>query len=69
MVRSGRPRCHYHPDRPGGKRLLAEARQKKFTVVLVYKVDRLGRADVVSHIALHHLETLGVGLSLSHRTV
>lgn len=50
-------------DRPGGRRLLAEARQKKFTVVLVYKVDRLGRADVVSHVALHHLETLGVGLS------
>jgi site-specific DNA recombinase len=49
-------------DRPGGKRLLADARQKKFTAVLVYKVDRLGRADVVSHVALHHLETLGIGL-------
>jgi site-specific DNA recombinase len=49
-------------DRPGGKHLLADARQKKFNVVLVYKVDRLGRADVVSHVALHHLETLGVGL-------
>ena len=49
-------------DRPGGKRLLENARQKKFNVVLVYKVDRLGRADVVSHVALHHLETLGVGL-------
>src|SRR2546426_1406401 len=36
---------------------------EKFTVVLVYKVDRLGRADVVSHVALHHLETVGVGLS------
>jgi hypothetical protein len=49
-------------DRPDGKRLLEDARQKKFNVVLVFKVDRLGRADVVSHIALHHLETLGVGL-------
>lgn len=49
-------------DRPEGKRLLADARQKQFTVVLVYKVDRLGRADVVSHVARHHLETLGVGL-------
>lgn len=49
-------------DRPDGKRLLEDARQKKFNVVLVYKVDRLGRADVVSHISLHHLETLGVGL-------
>ena len=49
-------------DRPGGKRLLADAWQKKFTAVLVYKVDRLGRADVVSHVALHHLETIGIGL-------
>jgi site-specific DNA recombinase len=49
-------------ERPGGKRLLADARQKKFTAVLVYKVDRLGRADVVSHVALHHLETLGISL-------
>jgi site-specific DNA recombinase len=49
-------------DRPGGKHRLADARQKKFNIVLVYKVDRLGRADVVSHVALHHLETLGVGL-------
>src|SRR5215831_1486317 len=48
--------------RPDGKRLLADARQRKFTVVLVYKVDRLGRADVVSHVALHHLETLGISL-------
>ncbi len=49
-------------DRAGGRRLLADARAKKFTVVWVYKVDRLGRADLVTHVARHHLETLGVGI-------
>lgn len=49
-------------EREGGKRLLQDARAKKFTVVFVYKVDRLGRADLVTHIARHHLETLGVGI-------
>jgi site-specific DNA recombinase len=49
-------------SRPGGKQLLADARAGKFETVLLYKVDWLGRSDVVSHIARHHLETLGVGL-------
>src|SRR5262245_21645133 len=49
-------------ERPDGKRLLADARKKQFDVVWVFKVDRLGRADLVSHVAMHHLETLGVGL-------
>lgn len=49
-------------QRPGGKQVLADARAKKFPLVLLYKVDRLGRSDVVSHVARHHLETLGVGL-------
>jgi site-specific DNA recombinase len=49
-------------QRPGGKRLLTAARQGYFDVVLVYRTDRLGRLSVVSHIALHHLEALGVGL-------
>jgi site-specific DNA recombinase len=49
-------------SRPGGKQLLADARAGKFETVLLYKVDRLGRSDVVSHIARHHLETLSVGL-------
>jgi len=47
--------------RPGGSALLSDARAGKFTVVL-YKVDRLGRSDIVSHVARHYLETLGVGL-------
>jgi site-specific DNA recombinase len=49
-------------ERPDGKRLLTDARAGKFTTVLLYRVDRLGRLDVVSHVARHHLETLGVGL-------
>lgn len=49
-------------ERPEGRRLLADAQAKKFSLVLVYKVDRLGRADLVAHVARHHLETLGVGL-------
>jgi site-specific DNA recombinase len=49
-------------SRPGGKRLLADARVRKFETVWLYKVDRLGRSDMVSHVARHHLETLGVGL-------
>jgi site-specific DNA recombinase len=49
-------------QRPAGKRLLADARAGKFSTVLLYKVDRLGRADVVSHVAKAYLETLGVGL-------
>src|SRR5262245_14330322 len=42
-------------DRPDGKCLLTDARKGDFDVVLVYKVDRLGRLNVVSHVALHHL--------------
>jgi site-specific DNA recombinase len=49
-------------QRPAGKRLLADARAGKFSLVLLYRVDRLGRLDTVSHIARHHLESLGVGL-------
>jgi site-specific DNA recombinase len=48
--------------RPGGQRLLADARAGKFATVLLYRVDRLGRADVVSHVAKAYLETLGVDL-------
>src|SRR5262245_54499311 len=47
-------------QRPGGKRLLTDARKGEFDLVLLYKVDRLGRLNVVSHVALHHLETVGV---------
>ncbi len=49
-------------QRPGGRQLLADARAGKFNVVLLYKVDRLGRVGYVSHVAQHHLETLQVGV-------
>jgi len=49
-------------NRPDGRWLLADARKGEFETVLLYKVDRLGRSDMVSHVARHHLETLGVGL-------
>lgn len=49
-------------ERPDGRRLLEDGQAKKFDLVAVYKVDRLGRADLVAHVARHHLETLGVGL-------
>jgi site-specific DNA recombinase len=48
--------------RLGGKALLAAADKKAFDLVLVWKVSRLGRADVVSHVARHALESRGVGL-------
>jgi site-specific DNA recombinase len=48
--------------RPGGSKLLSDARAGTFSLVLLYKVDRLGRSDIVSHVARHHLETLGVGV-------
>src|SRR5262245_52262136 len=49
-------------EREEGSRLLEDAKAKKFDIVLVYKLDRLGRADLVLHIARHHLEILGLGL-------
>ena len=49
-------------SRPEAKRLLEDAKDGRFGLVLIYKVDRLGRADLVTHVALHRLETLGVGL-------
>src|SRR5262245_18863661 len=48
--------------RPAGRQLLADARAGNFSTVLLYRVDRLGRADVISHVAKAHLDTLGVGL-------
>lgn len=49
-------------QRPGGKALLAAADRKEFSLVLVWKVSRLGRLDVVSHVARHALESRGIGL-------
>jgi site-specific DNA recombinase len=48
--------------RPAGKRLLDDAAQRKFTLVLVYKIDRLGRdpRDILN--VVHQLDQLGVAV-------
>ncbi|HXH10780.1 MAG TPA: recombinase family protein [Alphaproteobacteria bacterium] len=47
-------------ERPGGQRLLADAKRGKFNEVLVYKVDRLGRTlrsllDAFQELDHHHI--------------
>jgi site-specific DNA recombinase len=46
--------------RPDGRRLLEDARQGRFSVVLVYRLDRLGRSLSALLEALAALEQLGV---------
>ena len=48
--------------RPAGARLMADAQAKKFTVVLVYKIDRLGRdpRDILN--TAYHLDQIGVAV-------
>ncbi len=47
-------------ERPEGKRLLEDARNKKFDVVLVYRLDRLGRSARIILNAVHELEQNGI---------
>jgi site-specific DNA recombinase len=49
-------------ERPAGKRLLDDAAHGKFGLVLVYKIDRLGRdpRDILT--ATHRLDQLGVAV-------
>ena len=49
-------------ERPAGKRLLDDAAQGRFALVLVYKIDRLGRdpRDILN--ATHRLDQLGVAV-------
>ena len=49
-------------ERPEGGRLLEDAKEGKFGAVLVYRLDRLGRALLVVVDAHDRLEALGVGL-------
>jgi site-specific DNA recombinase len=49
-------------ERPEGRRLLEDAKGGKFGAVLVYRLDRLGRALLVVVDAHDRLEALGVGL-------
>lgn len=47
-------------DRPQGARLLADAKAGAFTIVLVYKLDRLGRDTLSSIASRKELRRLGV---------
>jgi len=49
-------------ERPEGRRLLEDARLGKFQSVLVYRLDRLGRALLVVVDAHDRLDTLGASL-------
>ena len=49
-------------ERPEGRRLLEDAKEGRFGAVLVYRLDRLGRALLVVVDAHDRLETLGVAL-------
>src|SRR5215207_2858159 len=49
-------------ERPEGRKLLKDAKEGKFGAVLVYRLDRLGRALLVVVDAHDQLEALGMGL-------
>ena len=49
-------------ERPGGRRLLADAQEGRFTTLLVYRLDRLGRSLLVIVDAAERLEAAGVAL-------
>src|SRR5919199_5708481 len=49
-------------ERPAGRRLLEDAREGKCGTVLVYRLDRLGRALLVVVDAPDRLRASGVGL-------
>ena len=49
-------------ERPDGRRLLADAQDGKFTTLLVYRLDRLGRSLLVIVDAAERLEAEGVTL-------
>lgn len=46
--------------RPAGTRLLSDAKERKFDVVLVWKLDRLGRKPLVTLNTIETLEKCGV---------
>ena len=50
------------PERPVGKWLLHDTKQGRFTTILVYKLDRIGRETLVVHLAKHEFERVGVSI-------
>jgi site-specific DNA recombinase len=47
-------------ERPEGKRLIQDAKDKKFDTLLLYKLDRLGRSARVTLNSIYELENYGV---------
>lgn len=47
-------------DRPAGSQLLQDARDGKFKLLLIFKLDRLGRSTRVILDAVHDLDSMGV---------
>lgn len=47
-------------ERPSGAEMLRDAKKCKFTLVLVFKLDRLGRSTQVILNAIHDLDSMGV---------
>jgi len=47
-------------ERPAGKRLMEDARAGKFDLLLIYRLDRLGRSARIVLNAVHDLEKLGI---------
>lgn len=47
-------------ERPAGRRLMAAATSRQFQEVWVYRIDRLGRDEVVSHVVWRDLLELGI---------
>jgi site-specific DNA recombinase len=49
-------------ERPAGRRLLEDAKARKFDTVLIYRLDRLGRTQLGILDAQHRLEHMGIAL-------
>jgi site-specific DNA recombinase len=49
-------------DRPGLNRLLADAKDRRFDVLLIYRLDRLARKVRLAYDLIERLENAGVGL-------
>lgn len=49
-------------EREGGKSLLQDAEERKFNLVLIWKIDRLARDTRLSLIIAHELKDLGIAI-------
>jgi site-specific DNA recombinase len=47
-------------ERPEGKKLIQDGKDKKFDTLLLYKLDRLGRSARVTLNSIHELESYGI---------